>query len=170
MSGRASVPLTVTIKNGRSGPMFVWYDSCLILAGASQSVLAIARSPLATHLLAGALCVPLLVVGRRTGLFVSAGVLRLRFGGVTRWSVPLADVMAVAAVAAPVGTLWLRRAKTQPHRIEVQCGPRVYRLPRDTMSYMFSLDPKESACLTALALAKELRSIGATGLDAELHG
>ncbi|CAB4835896.1 unannotated protein [freshwater metagenome] len=38
------------------------------------------------------------------------------------------------------------------------------------MSYMFSLDPKESACLTALALAKELRSIGATGLDAELHG
>ncbi len=159
-----SLASTVTIKAGRSGAMYLWYGQvCLAVAFVSQAVLVILRTSLAVHLLAGLLCLPLLVIGKNTGLFVSGGVLTLRFGGFTRWSVPLAEVTGVTASTAPLQGLF-GKAKTQPQRLQVRCGPRVHKVPADVMSYMFSPDPKESARLTAEALANELRSVGATGI------
>lgn len=142
------------VKSGRSGPLRQWYwDVCMSFAFVAGVVATITRSWIVV-VIGGLIWVGLLVMGRRTGLFIEGSTLRLDAGGFTRWSVELADI---TDVTASVG--WLKA-----WRLEVLRGSVTLPLPADQMSRGWSPDPAVAARETATALRKELRAAGATNL------
>lgn len=145
------------VKSGRSGPLRQWYwDVCMSFAFVAGVVATITRSWIVVAI-GGLIWVGLLVMGRRTGLFIEGSTLRLRMAGFERWSVELADITDVTASNASAG--WLKA-----WRLEVLRGSVTLPLPADQMSRGWSPDPAVAARETAAALRKELRAAGATNL------
>jgi hypothetical protein len=142
--------------------LYFWYGQvCVAVLFVSQVVLAMLRTSVGVHLMAAAAFVPLLVVGRWTGLFVSLRELQLRLGGFARWRVPIDDVTAVTVGPAGWGVL-----KGRLRRLEVHAGSRVLRLPPDVLGYLFSTDQDGSLTSTTARLRRELELAGAVALAA----
>jgi len=152
------------LRSGRAGPLYLMWQVCVVVLIASFVVCAALSSPVPA-IVGGVVAVAVLFTTRWTGLFITEQRLRLRVCGVTGWSVPIEDVSAVSVAIAPPARVNPRG--TDSWRIEVNSGPKVFPVPPDVLSRLWTPDPKETAVAVAAALTKELRAAGATSLTAE---